>query len=708
MSCRKALAELNRRGVVDLPRQQKTYGFEQPARSRIELDIAEFRGTLDELGEVTVTPVSSRYAKESKVWFALLGRYHYLGSGPLCGAQIRYVVRSSAHGCLGALGFSSAAWALKARDEHIGWTEGARRTNLPLVVQNNRFLILPTVRVENLASHVLSLVLKRLAEDWEERYRMRPVLVETFVDPSRFSGTCYKAANWAHVGETAGRRDGVAKNIFLYPLCPKWREVLRTEPPIRLGDRSRPEAPAHWAEEEFGTVRLYDNRLKERLYTIAQDFYRCPEANIPEACGSKAKTMGAYRWFQNKKVTMDVILDAHSEATIERIKRHKVVLAPQDTTILNYSTHPMTQGLGPTNTAEDKSVGLLLHDTLAFTEDGTPLGVLDAQCWARDPEDRGKRYRRKTLPIEQKESRKWLRSFQRIREVQRLCPKTLLVSMGDRESDIYDLFLEAKKDPAGPGLLIRAEKSRGRKVEQQFLWDLMGQQDIKGSIQIHVPRRGPRQARDTWVDIRFAQVELEPPARLVSAGSVQAWAVYVCERDGAEEVKSPIEWMLLTTVEVTDFKDAQKRLEWYSGRWGIEVYHRTLKTGCRIKDRQLANADRLETCLGVDMVVAWRIYHLTMLGREVPEAACTVFFEDIEWKALCCYVYKTPVPPAKPPSLKKAIYMVGGMGGHLGRKSDGPPGTQTLWRGLQRLDTATEMYAILTHQQYPNPMRAGP
>ena len=230
---------------MDLPRQQKVYGFEQPARREIEADVAEFRGTLDELGEITVAPVSSRYAKESKVWFALLDRHHYLGSSLLCGAQIRYVVRSSTHGCLGALAFSGAAWALKARDKYIGWTEAARRANLPLVVQKDRFLLVPTVHGKNLASHVLSLVLRLLPEDWEQRYHMRPVLADTFVDPIRFAGTCYKAANWTQVGETAGRRDGVAKKIFVYPLCPKWREVLCTEPPISLGDRPRPEAPAH-------------------------------------------------------------------------------------------------------------------------------------------------------------------------------------------------------------------------------------------------------------------------------------------------------------------------------------------------------------------------------------------------------------------------------------------------------------------------------
>ncbi|MDP2945945.1 MAG: IS4 family transposase, partial [bacterium] len=192
-----------------------------------------------------------------------------------------------------------------------------------------------------------------------------------------------------------------------------------------------------------------------------------------------------------------------------------------------------------------------------------------------------------------------------------------------------------------------------------------------------------------------------------SAPAVTVWAVYVLEQTCAT-VASPIEWMLLTMVEVKSFFDAQKRVEWYSGRWGIEVYHRTLKSGCRILDRQLGTADRLETCLGVDMVVAWRVYHLAMLGREIPEMPCTVFFKDIEWKALCCYVNKTPVAPPEPPSILKAVLMVGAIGGHLGRKGDGFPGTQTLWRGLERLSAASEMYAILTQQHYPHPMHSGP
>jgi len=524
----------------------------------------------------------------------------------------------------------------------------------------------------------LSRVLSRLPQDWEQRYQIRPVLVETFVDPNRFSGTCYKAGNWTDVGKTAGRRDGVPKKVFLYPLCRGWRSMLCVEPPIRLCQRPRPEAPEHWAEEEFGTVRWYDQRLKQRLYTIAQDFYNCPQANIPEACGSKAKSIGAYRFFKNPKVTMDVVLTAHTEATIERIKKHQVVLVPQDTTTLSYST-----------------------------EEGTPLGILDAQCWTRDPEEKGKRYRRKELPIEQKESMKWLRSYQKAAHVQKLCPKSMLVVMGDRESDIYELFLEASKKPDGPKLLVRAEKARNRKVEQEFLWDFMAKQAVAGSLKIHVPRRGSRKARDARIDVRFAEVTLKPPKRFRSDALITVWAVYVVEQ-ARKTVKSPIEWMLLTTVEVKNFEDAQKRVEWYSGRWGIEVYHRTLKSGCRIKDRQLETADRLQTCLGVDMVVAWRIYYLTMVGRERPELPCTVFFKEIEWKALCCYVNKTPVPPEKVPSIGKVVFMVAALGGHLGRKSDGFPGTQTLWRGLLQWYAATKMYAILTQQHHPHPMQSGP
>lgn len=697
-SCRKALASLHRQGVLVLPHSVEEFSF-QRKRERAEISIAipDISCSLHELGSIEVTPVTSRYCRDSLVWKELLKRHHYLGCGILSGAQIRYLIKSSKYGYLGALAFSSGTWALKDRDKYIGWSDAARIANLKYVVTNNRFLIVPTVRVENLASHVLALALKRLWQDWEERYHIRPVLAETFVDPTRFDGTCYKAANWTTVGQTAGRRDGIKKNILLRPLADDWQEHLQREPVVPLKAAS-PVAAGNWAEEEFGSLRLYDNRLKERLVTIAQDFYNRPQGNIPEACGTKARTMGAYRFLGNNKITMDVILTPHTEATIERIKEHKIVLAPQDTTTLNYCTHPATMGLGPINNISNSSMGLMLHDTLAFTDEGTPLGILDAQCWARDPEDKGKSERRKALPIEEKESIKWLRSFRRVGEIQKLCPDTTLVSVGDREADIYELFMEATKDSLGPKLLVRAEKSRERMVEQEHLWEYMSGRKIDGTLKVRLPRREDKKAREAIVNFRFAEVELTPP-KGKKYQPLKIWAVYVTESEPAE---SPVNWMLLTTAEVKDFEDAKQRVEWYSGRWGIEVYHRTLKTGCRIKDRQLGTADRLETCLGIDMVIAWRIYHLTMLGREIPDHPCTVFFEEVEWKALCCYYFHTPEPPEEPPTMKQAVCMVGIIGGHLGRNGDGMPGTECIWRGIQRLDVAVDMYAIFKHVPLPN------
>jgi hypothetical protein len=250
---------------------------------------------------------------------------------------------------------------------------------------------------------------------------------------------------------------------------------------------------------------------------------------------------------------MDVLLEAHTEATIERIKQHPIVLAPQDTTTLDYSTHPMTEGLGPIGAPPFKTCGLILHDTLAFSQDGTPLGILDAQCWARDPEDVGKREKRKQLPIEQKESIKWLRSYRKVTAIQKLCPDTTLISMGDRESDIYELFAEALKTPDAPKLLIRADKGHQRKADQQYLWDVMAQQPVAGSLKIHIPHRGNQKAREVWIEVRYRKVHLKPPVHLAKAEPVELWAVYATESEATVVIDNLIEWLLLTTAEVNDF-----------------------------------------------------------------------------------------------------------------------------------------------------------
>ncbi len=228
----------------------------------------------------------------------------------------------------GALAFSAAQWRLKKRDEYIGWTEAARRAHLNRVVCNSRFLILPSVHVPNLASHALSLCINRLAEDWTARYGYAPVLAETFVDPSRFAGTCYQAANWLRVGQTVARptpypNGKVAKgpkDIYVYPILGDWKQVLCEEPRVPLCSTPPPEAPADWTEEEFARVQFFDERLKNRLFRLAGDFFAQPGELIPQASnGSAAKTKAVYRFFNNSNVDRQTVLRPHLESTLERL-----------------------------------------------------------------------------------------------------------------------------------------------------------------------------------------------------------------------------------------------------------------------------------------------------------------------------------------------------------------------------------------------------
>jgi hypothetical protein len=710
MSCRKAIRMLEERGKITLPELKERYAFQRSksVEKQTPSQTVTTCHSLDELGSVDIVLISSRYCKASREWNRLLDTYHYLGSGPLCGAQIRYLIRSENHGYIGGLSFSAATWRLKARDEWIGWTERARRQNLQKVVCNSRFLVVP--QVSNLASHVLSRCIDRLAADWRERYGYTPVLVETFVDPKRYTGTSYRAANWILIGETSARGNAYAngkvsdgkKQIYVYPLRKDWQSRLCLETKPCLRGVARAETPRDWAEEEFGGIELYDDRLKERLLLLARDFFSQPGELVPQACdGSKAKVKAAYRFFDNRNITMQGVLKPHIEATIDRIKEHNVILAVQDTTTLTYTAHA-SDDMGPINATWNSAVGLMLHDTMAFTEDGVPLGLLDMQCWARKPEEAGKRKIRHSLPIEQKESMKWLNSYRAVKQVQQLCPETMIVSVGDREADIYELFEEAERSGSGPMLLVRAMRERNRKVEQICLWEKLSQQAMAGIQEVSVPRKGSRRARIARLAIRFSEIKLDPP-KTTPGRPLTMWAVFAQEVDISEDVTDPIEWMLLTTVKTDTFEDACKRIAWYSKRWGIEVYHRTLKSGCRIEDRRLESIDRLEACLAIDFVVAWRIYWLTKQGRETPDIPCDMFLSEDEWQVLWAHVYKES-PPAQPPTIGQITPMIASLGGYLNRKGDGPPGTTTMWRGLIRLQAMAEGFSLCKAQM----QRAGP
>jgi hypothetical protein len=764
VAARVALSRIEGKRLVSLPRARAVIP-RRSANSPTVLPPESYRSTaarVDEIEGIEIVPVCARQKIEHAQWVTLLDSSHYLGSGPLCGAQIRYLVRSS-DGVLGALSFSAAAWRISARDRWIGWSEQARQRHLHLVISNSRFFVVPGIA--NLASYVLSRCLDRVAQDWQDRYGYRPLLVETFVDPKHFKGTSYRAAGWIGIGSTSGRgrqdRDHKAprqpKDIYVHCLDPRAREKLAVEP-VSIAENDE----GDWARTEFGRCSLPDKRLEERLQTIARDFFARPGASIPRGCTDRAKTKATYRFFAHGGVSMQGILQSHYEATLSRAANESVVLAIQDTTSLNYSTHKAMEGLGsigalasgaakhaggakkkkktkksvsenasegssedvPKSSSEDvpksssegvpendsnstegsaskkkeKSpvLGLLVHGTLAVNTKGTPLGLLDVQSWSRDLEKPENAKHRRELAVTEKESRKWLEGYEATARAQQRLTSTRLVSVADREADVFDLFLRARENADDPDLLVRAKHPRTVELPDHSkakLWDSLRASPCVGTIPLVVPRSKTHAQRQTILEIRFMEVGIRPPHGSKHKTPLKFWAVLACENEDPPDDER-VEWLLLTTLPVTTLEQACEKLHWYTLRWQIEVFHRTLKSGCCIEDRQLRTVDRIEACLAVDMIVAWRVFQLAKLGREIPDVPCTIYFDETQWKALVCFAKRTPTPPKTPPSLREAIRMVATLGGFLGRKSDGEPGTQTLWLGLLRLDDISVTYRI--------------
>ncbi len=448
-----------------------------------------------------------------------------------------------------------------------------------------------------------------------------------------------------------------------------------------------------WAVGEFGGVALGDARLRARAVRLVGQVGAQPTASLPQACGAEPGALkAAYRFFDNPAVEPAALLASHVAATYARVRATEVVLAVQDTTELDFSHHPATTGLGALGDTRHR--GLFVHSTLALTPDRVPLGLIAQQVWTRDPATLGQLPDHKTRPIADKESQKWLTSVQAVAAAARACPATHLVSIGDREADLYDLFLVPR--PAGVDLLVRAVQNRRVEDDHPDLGSAVAAAPVATTVQVAVPRQPGRPARTATLTIRWVRVTLCPPRHRAAEHlpSVPVWVVWATEAAPPPDV-TPLDWRLLTTGPVTDATDAVERVDWYACRWGIEVWHKVLKSGCRIEARQLATADHLHRSLALYSVIAWRLLYATLLSRTLPDAPCTVLLEPDEWQALYCRIEQVPTPPATPPPLRQAVRWIAHLGGFPGRRHDGEPGVTVLWRGFQHLADLTAMYVIM-------------
>lgn len=441
-------------------------------------------------------------------------------------------------------------------------------------------------------------------------------------------------------------------------------------------------ASGHWAEEEMSAADLGDERLNRRARRILSQLAQRPEESIPAACQGWTETQAAYRFFSNEKVTAEGVLLAHGAAVLERARQYPVVLCVQDTTELDFTSKPQTEGLGPLT--YESALGLYIHPTVAFTPDRLCLGVVDLWTWARDVQTHGTKDKasRVSRRIEEKESFRWLEGYRRVCGLQKeIGASTRLVSIADRESDIFELFAEGQRQ--GVAWLIRSNQPR-KLQDGARLWQMAAEAPALGQIEFDLPTMASRPARRVCQTLRSTRVRLAPPYRRdTQLEAVEVTALLACEECAPKGVE-PIQWLLLTNLPVETLEAGQEKMQWYLCRWQIEVYFRVLKSGCKVEQLQLQTRERLESALALYLIVAWRVLYLLMLGRSCPDLSCEVVFATEEWHA-AYLVTQRKKPPRQPPSLGVMLKLIAGLGGFLARKGDGPPGPKALWIGLQRV-----------------------
>jgi transposase-like protein/transposase Tn5 family protein len=455
----------------------------------------------------------------------------------------------------------------------------------------------------------------------------------------------------------------------------------------RAGNRDR-----EWAQAEFSSAELGDKRRTVRLVELAQRLSERPEMSLPQALEHTAALKAAYRFFDNADIAHESVLAPHVLSSIGRMRARPVVLAVQDTSYLDYATHPATEALGPLS--GEGGHGMIMHSTFAVTPERLPLGVLSLRLWARDAAKPMQRQTRRTRAIKDKESHKWIESVQAVAALKERLPGTRLVSVADRESDVFEFFAEARK--LGVDVLARAAYDRNVDGEHEQVFATLASAPVVAHKYLALAATPKRKARTAKLEIRACPLVLHAPRNGTARGlpPLALWGVWAYEPEAPQGVE-PLDWKLLSSVPVITAEDALERLEWYAARWSIEQWHKILKDGCRIEMRQLQSAERLMRLITVYAVIAWRIFYATLLARLVPDMSCTAILQQEEWEALYCRIHQTPIPVATPPPLRQCVRWIARLGGFLGRRADGEPGSKTLWRGFQHLIAMTEMYRIM-------------
>jgi hypothetical protein len=754
------LNRLEKQGLVRLPPPAQRKGAALRRKLRDDgQPLPPLPSRLGSAKDVRLVLIADSDDPQHLVWNRLISREHPLKDAPLVGAQLRYLIVAGEQDILGAIGFGPPAFHLSCRDCWIGWDADAMAQNRTRVVGLSRFLIRPGIRCPNLASRSYGMVLKRVREDWFERYGIKPVLVETYVDRSTHTGKSLAAANWLRIGQSQGRgrstpgkadRPQSVKDVWVWQWEAKARE--------RLQQRSLPiVAPRSvfsfgqkndWVEEELDGLDLGHAKLNHRFLRMLHDRWAHPERSFFASFGGRAGGKAAYAFIKNPRAELAFshLLAPHWQNTRRRMAAESVVLLAQDTSTLSYNSLKQTTGLGPIGDERHPGRGLLLHTLQAFRLDGIPLGAAWAHLWAR--ESVSDTAHRNEQSIDQKESVRWVNAFQKAAEIARQMPQTLLLCCGDRESDLIDLYDRSTVAPSNLFYLVRAQHDRvlasGEKLSNYLAALAPG-----GTITVQIPRSQNRPARTAVLQLRWDKIQIRPPR----VGCKNSWGLLELGVLQALEIDplpgtEPIQWTLLTKWKIDSLKTARRLIRWYGVRWGIECWHQVLKDVCKVETRQMKSAEALSRALGLDMIVAWRVLLLCRLGKEHPHLPASLLYSPEELAILEVLKKKTPPPascpqPAEPEIAAKTLEQIQAevrayqkaadptltqesakvpaslsngpskssltlweancltaqLAGFWGRKADGHPGPDVLGRGLLVLSELVRYERIKTAQQ---------
>lgn len=459
-----------------------------------------------------------------------------------------------------------------------------------------------------------------------------------------------------------------------------------------------------WAAQQLDGVNCGDERREARLVKLLGAMMRHPGQSLPQQCGEEASLKAAYRLLECTELQPEAIVQSASGATLQDLQRRalpEVLLAVQDTTTLNFTSHEALEGRGPISRG-DNTQGFHAHSTLLLGEEALVHGLLECEVYAREltaqrARKPGERNRQRTA---QKESQRWVRSLQQSAQLCTLLPQAqAIVNVADREADMYELFLEAERlgreHEGRLHLLVRAQHDRQLQAMDRRLWEHLEDQPAQLCWELQLPApKGIHGMQSRRVEAVWQQVSFAVPAHQQKYQGHQqpvSLSVIMVREPTPPQGQPALEWVLLSTWPVDDAAQASRVVGWYARRWQIEVMHRVWKSGCAVEKRQLQQARSAQVMIVLDLLIAVRLLSLLASARHDPQASAAGWLNPAELQVLRA---RFSLPQSPPLTMVQALRCVAQLGGHGAAPSRPPPGAQALWRGLQRLHDLTEGWLL--------------